>query len=54
VRRSIDPPRPDIADDADLRIGASKNFLKNAIDETRTDEARLRPAPNALRDCTAR
>jgi len=34
----------EIADDADLRIRAPTNFLKNAIDETRTVEARLRPA----------
>src|SRR5437764_8412934 len=34
----------EIADDADLRIRAPKNFLKNVIDETRTVEARLRPA----------
>jgi len=33
----------EIADDADLRIRAPKNFLRQAIDETRTVEARLRP-----------
>jgi hypothetical protein len=34
----------EIADDADLRVRASKNFLTQAIDETRTAEARLRPS----------
>lgn len=34
----------EIADDADLRIRAPKNFLRQAIDETRTVEARLRPS----------
>ncbi|MDR3738085.1 MAG: DUF2924 domain-containing protein [Terracidiphilus sp.] len=34
----------EIADDADLRIRAPKNFLKQAVDETRTTEARLRLA----------
>ena len=33
----------EIADDSDLRIRAPKNFLRQAIDETRTVEARLRP-----------
>jgi hypothetical protein len=33
----------EIADDADLRIRAPKNLLRQAIDETRTAEARLRP-----------
>jgi hypothetical protein len=31
------------ADDADLRIRAPKNFLRQAIDETSTVEARLKP-----------
>ncbi len=31
----------EIADDADLRIRAPKNFLKDGIDETRTVEARV-------------
>jgi hypothetical protein len=34
----------EIADDADLRIRAPKNFLREAVDETRTAEARLRPS----------
>jgi hypothetical protein len=35
---------PDVgADDADLRIRAPKDFLRQSIDETRTTEARLKP-----------
>jgi len=34
----------DIADDSDLRIRAPKNFLREAVDETRTVEARLKPS----------
>ncbi|MBS1982730.1 MAG: DUF2924 domain-containing protein [Bdellovibrionales bacterium] len=34
----------EIADDADLRIRAPKNFLRQPIDDTRTIEARLKPA----------
>jgi hypothetical protein len=34
----------EIADDADLRIRAPKNFLRQAIDETRTVDARLKPS----------
>src|ERR1039458_6996268 len=34
----------EIADDADLRIRAPKNFLREAVDETRTVEARLKPS----------
>jgi len=34
----------EIANDADLRIRAPKNFLKDDLDETRTIEARVAPA----------
>lgn len=34
----------EIADDADLRIRAPKNFLREPVDEARTMEARLRPS----------
>src|SRR6478672_7652686 len=34
----------EIADDADLRIRAPKNFLREPLDEGRTVEARLRPS----------
>ncbi len=34
----------EIADDADLRIRAPKNFLKDGLDESRTVEARVEPA----------
>ena len=34
----------EIADDADLRIRAPKNFLTQPVDESRTVEARLRPS----------
>jgi hypothetical protein len=34
----------EIADDADLRIRAPRNFLKGALDETRTVESRISPA----------
>jgi hypothetical protein len=33
----------EIANDADLRIRAPKNFLKEALDETRTVESRVSP-----------
>lgn len=34
----------EIADDADLRIRAPKNFLKHGVDESRTVEARVKPS----------
>lgn len=34
----------EIADDADLRIRAPKNFLKQGVDESRTVEARVKPS----------
>jgi hypothetical protein len=34
----------EIADDADLRIRAPKNFLKVGLDESRTVEARVKPS----------
>src|SRR5262245_42199521 len=37
----------EIANDADLRIRAPKNFLKNPLDETRTVESRVSPTLDA-------
>ena len=37
----------EIADDADLRIRAPKNFLKTDLDESRMIEARVAPSPGA-------
>jgi hypothetical protein len=34
----------EIADDADLRIAAPRNFLKDTLDETRTMESRISPS----------
>jgi hypothetical protein len=34
----------EVADDADLRIRAPKNFLKDGVDEARTIEAKVAPS----------